>query len=68
MVMYVKRDTRKGWDRYKLTGLERFLMERDALNKRTWYGRRHIERLCNTKEWAGKFRWDRVSERFVAIE
>ena len=56
MGFYVVRETRKGWERLKLSGLDRFLMERDMLSKRTWYGHRHIERLCNTSRWADKFR------------
>ena len=53
----VVRETRKGWERYKLDGYDRFLMERDGLNARPWMGRRHIARLCNTSRWADKFRW-----------
>jgi hypothetical protein len=53
----VVREKRKGWERFKLGGYDRFLMERDALNERTWYGRRHIERLCFSGRWADKFRW-----------
>ena len=61
----VVRETRKGWERFKLDGYDRFLMERDSLNDRPWYGRRHIERLCNTQEWAGKFRWVGVAENLL---
>lgn len=62
MVMFVARETRKGWDSHKLSGLDRFLMERDMLNERPWYGRRHIMRYCNTYRWAEKFRWERLTQ------
>ena len=59
MAFQVVRETRKGWECFKLSGLDRFLMERDMLNKRTWYGHRHIERLCKQDRWAGNFRFNR---------
>ena len=52
----VVRETRKGCERFKLDGYDRFLMERDMMNERSWFGRRHIMRLCNTYRWAEKFR------------
>ena len=56
----VVREQRKGCERFRLNGYDRFLMERDALNKRTWYGRRHIERLCFGGRWAERFRWQGI--------
>jgi len=56
MAFRVVRETRKGWERFKLDGYDRFLMERDMMNERPWFGRRHIMRLCNTDRWAKKFR------------
>ena len=53
----VVQETRKGWERFKLDGYDRFLMERDMMNERPWFGRRHIMRLCNTYRWAEKFRY-----------
>jgi len=58
MAFRVVRETRKGWERFKLDGYGRFLMERDALNARPWFGRRHVARLCNTSRWADRFRWE----------
>ena len=59
MAFRVVRETRKGWERFKLDGYDRFLLERDALNERTWMGRSHIVRLCNTQRWADRFKWER---------
>lgn len=61
MGFYVVRETRKGWERHKLDGYDRFLMGRDMLNERPWYGRRHIMRHCNTYRWAEQFRWNHLS-------
>ena len=57
MAFPIVRETRKGWERYKLDGYDRFLMERDMLNPRPWMGRRHIARACGYRGWASNFRW-----------
>jgi len=55
----ITRETRKGWERYKLDGYDRFLMERDMMNERPWLCRRPFQRALNTYRWAEKARWDR---------
>ena len=67
MAFKVARETRKGWDCYKLNGYDRFLAGRDMLNERPWLGRRHVARLCNTSRWADRFRWDRTSMGFEEV-
>jgi len=54
----IVRETRKGWESYKLDGYDRFLMQRDDMNKRVWMGRRPFQHPL-TRGWAENFRWDR---------
>jgi hypothetical protein len=55
----IVRETRKGWDSLKLDGYDRFLMERDMMNKRMWLGRRPCLRPMSWRGWAEDFRWNR---------
>lgn len=55
----ITRETRKGWDRLKLDGYDRFLMQRDMMNKRMWLCRRPYLRTMGCRGWAEGFRWNR---------
>ena len=54
----IVRETRKGWERFKLDGYDRFLMQRDLMNERMWMCRRPFL-LPLPRDWAEKVRWDR---------